>query len=101
MIEIPFNDDFTDQMERTQSHGSNPCIICGRKCHNLRYRVYVNDGFSHILTADEFRQEAGEMGLFPIGANCLQKHPEIRPYVQPVNPVSTQPFNDNHTNLSI
>jgi hypothetical protein len=82
MIEIPFDPLFVENMNRTQSHGFNPCIICGRKCKNPRYKVYVNSGFSHILTEDEFRQDEGQMLLFPIGADCLRKHPEVRSYVQ-------------------
>jgi hypothetical protein len=82
MIEIPFNDDFCEQMDRTGSHGVNPCIVCGRNIKNKRAkRVYVNSGFSHILTAEEFQQDEGEMGSWPVGADCLSKHPEIRPYI--------------------
>lgn len=82
MIEIPFNLDFSEQMERTGSHGDNPCVVCGRNIKNKRAkRVYVDSGFSHILTAEEFQQDAGEMGSWAIGNDCLQKHPELQPYI--------------------
>jgi len=82
MIEIPFNPDFSEQMDRTNSHGDHPCIVCGRKCRNPRYQVYVNSGFSHILNTEEIAQDEGEMGWFPVGPDCLKKHPELRSYVR-------------------
>lgn len=85
MIAIPFDPAYTysDNRERTQTHGNDPCIVCGRECNNPKYKVYVNNGFTHILTPREFNEQATiNMGLFPIGATCLRLHPELKPYIQ-------------------
>jgi hypothetical protein len=79
---IPFDENFARNMDATGSHGNNPCILCGRRCPKPRYKVYVDSGFTHLLTMASFQQDAGEMGLFPVGMNCLCKHPEIQPYIQ-------------------
>jgi hypothetical protein len=82
MIEIPFAADFNENMDRTNSHGNNPCIVCGRNIRNKKAkRVHVNSGFSHILTVEEFKADAGEMGSWPVGPDCLNKHPELCEYI--------------------
>jgi len=86
-IEIPFNDDFSEQMDRTGSHGRSPCIVCGRQCPNPRYMVHVHEGLLTIVTEEEATRlneddPSGDMGMWPIGTDCLKKHPELRPYVQ-------------------
>lgn len=87
-IEIPFNDDFGEQMDRTGSHGRSPCIVCGRQCPNPRYMVHVHGGLQTIVTEEEAEQlnnsdeSGGDMGMWPIGTDCLKKHPELRPYAQ-------------------
>lgn len=43
--------------------------------------MYVNSGFTHILSAEEFRTDESEMGSWPVGPDCLDKHPELREYI--------------------
>src|SRR5690242_14568660 len=92
-IAIPYKDDFTDQMERTRAHGDYPCIVCGRKVRDPRYMVHVHGGGLTIATeqeAEELNKDeegAADMGMYPIGADCLRKHPELKPYVQEQEPI--------------
>lgn len=64
-----------------------PCIICGRQVRDPRYMVHVHDGGDSIVTEVEasMLSESADMGLFPIGPDCLKAHPEIKPYVQEQN----------------
>lgn len=88
MIDIPFSVNFIQNMDRTNSHGDFPCIICGCKAANARYWVHVHGGFSTIVTDEEAAalnkgdERGADMGMFPIGSDCLRKHPEIKSYVQ-------------------
>lgn len=95
MINIPFDEKFSENMDRTNSHGDNPCIICGRKCRTLDNLVHVHGGFSTIVTEEEAKKlnvtdGGADMGMFPIGPDCLKKHPELRTYVQ-VQGVTSKP----------
>ena len=81
MIKIPFSDNFTANMDRTNSHGDNPCVVCGCQCSNPKWKVRVDHGLTHLLTEKEFEEDEGGFGLWPIGKNCLEKHPELREYV--------------------
>lgn len=85
MIDIPFNPDFNEQFDRSSKNGEFlPCVVCGRMCKNPRYLTHVHGGFSVLVTEDEAKtmNEGADMGMFPIGSDCLKKHPELRPYVQ-------------------
>lgn len=86
-IDIPFAPDFSENMDRTNSHGDHPCIICGRKARQSRYWVHVHGGFTTIVTEQEAERlnateyVRADMGMFPIGSDCLRKHPELKEYV--------------------
>lgn len=85
MIEIPCNRDFNEQFDRSQKNGRyQPCVVCGRICTNPRFMVHVHGGFSVLVREDEVSglQEGADMGMYPIGSNCLRQHPELKPYVQ-------------------
>lgn len=90
MIEIPFDDNFSENQDKFPCHDAQqPCVICGRACKNPRYMVRVHDGYTKIVTEEEaermntvdYDKYADDMGMHPIGPDCLRKHPEIRPYV--------------------
>lgn len=60
------------------------CVICGRGITSANPRmVHVHCGGWTLVTEDEATHldPAADMGLFPIGPECLRRHPEIRPYV--------------------
>jgi hypothetical protein len=61
-----------------------PCIICGRPCKDPKYMIHEHEGGGTAVAEEEAAKldGAGDMGLQPIGADCLDEHPELRPYVQ-------------------
>ena len=60
------------------------CAICGRgiKATNPRY-VHIHNGGRAVVTDEEAStlDPVADMGVFPIGPECLRKHPEVRPYL--------------------
>jgi hypothetical protein len=66
-----------------------PCIICGKPVEMAGNPAMVRVFWgTHIVTDAEARGiisregEGGDVGGYPIGAGCLRKHPEIRPYTR-------------------
>lgn len=56
-----------------------PCVICGREVKgSLRWLVRL-DTSSTIHSVDAVNLGADDMGCYPIGADCLRQHPEIKP----------------------
>lgn len=80
---IPKSKQYDANRER-YGHGVNyPCVVCGRPVSNPKYMVEcVNGGVSECVmpeTADT--SDPGYMGFFPVGPDCLKKHPELKPFV--------------------
>lgn len=64
-----------------------PCILCGRECKHPKFFVWEHNGGGTLVTLQEGEElnEAGhsgaDLGLQPIGPDCLKKHPQIKPFV--------------------
>lgn len=95
MIDIPRIKNYHDNSERTNANGEGncPCIVCGRAINMDRphWMVYVHGGGSVIVTETEHTEmnranERGDLGCYPIGPECLRKHPDIKPYAIRVKP---------------
>ena len=75
-----------DYYKNMEKAGDLPtCVICGRgiKAEHPRM-VHVHDGGLAVVTNEEAAtmNDAADLGLYPIGPECLKKHPRIKPYVQ-------------------
>jgi len=82
MIAIPFHPNFSSNLEKVK-HNELPCVVCGKSIATPRKWVRVVNGGCWIGTNQEGESEpAGDMGFFPIGADCLRNHPEIKEHVQ-------------------
>jgi hypothetical protein len=87
MIEIPYNEDFSDNVDRYHSwrDGYMPCIICGKPVDMSKNPTMVNVVQGSELATEEEAEAImttghGDCGGYPIGANCLKKRPELKPY---------------------
>ena len=66
---------------------SYPCILCGSPCPNPKYYVWEHCGGGVVVTPEEGGRlnangESGaDLGMQPIGDDCLRKHPELKPYL--------------------
>lgn len=81
MFEIPRHPNYHKNQCKAPENTS-PCICCGKPVKNAKYWVATWDGY-YAVTQDEVGEldPAGDSGGFPIGADCLRKHPELKPYV--------------------
>ena len=88
MIEIQISNRY--EFNRAHFHGDGlPCVVCGKGVNmkTVRY-LHLHLGGSHAVTvreADDLSEEGRDnedMGAYPIGACCLRKHPELKPYVE-------------------
>ena len=60
----------------------NPCVICGRpvKKDGAKY-LEVFDGGRQFSDGHADQNDAGYMGCFPIGSDCLREHSELKDLV--------------------
>lgn len=75
--------------ENYNGQGSTPCLVCGKPVKNPVYFLHVVDGGASIIKPDEtWDNEAADLGLYPLGADCKKKHPELDEYVIVRKPMS-------------
>jgi hypothetical protein len=83
MLDFKPNPDHHEQEQKIRDYHDTPCIICGRGVKDpWKNTVHVYWGFTAV-TEEEAKElpSNGDLGLWPIGSDCLKKHPEILPYV--------------------
>jgi hypothetical protein len=83
MLDFTPNADHREQEQRIKDFHDTPCVICGRGVKEpWKHTVHVYLGFT-LITSEEAENidPSGDLGAWPIGANCLKKHPEIKPYL--------------------
>ena len=83
MLEIVQTDDYDKNFSKGWRDGGTPCVVCGRGVKPPhRYVVHVHCGGSHVVTEAEAATlpENEDLGGYPIGADCLRRNPEDRPY---------------------
>lgn len=82
MIEIPKTPDYVKNSSKAGEW--HPCSICGKAIKKPDTAAWLRTAYgSHAITAAELEalDKAGDSGCFPVGADCLRRHPELRPYV--------------------
>ena len=85
MIKIPYNYKLIERNEKI--HGMNDgthCIICNKPVNVDKHKYWVRlvNGGCYIGTPEEGQAEpAADLGYYPIGRDCLNRHPEIEQYV--------------------
>lgn len=82
------SDRYSENQDRFPCKGdAYPCVICGRPCPNPKYMIWCHNGGNTAVTLAEGHRlnksgHAGaDLGMQPIGADCLRKNPQLRPYV--------------------
>jgi hypothetical protein len=56
-----------------------PCCICGKGIKNMSKAKHLRVNTANQFVADDVELAPGEdMGCFPIGPECLKKHPELK-----------------------
>jgi hypothetical protein len=82
MIEIHCNPNHNDNAEKIKDPSNETeCLVCGK---GIKWpwinSIHVYLGY-YAVTEDEEIDESGDTGMFPIGSDCLKKHPELLPYI--------------------
>lgn len=74
---------YSQNQERFAKGDASPCVLCGKAVEKPRYEVHLHQGGSHVVTEKEARclDPGGDMGMYPLGAECYKRCPGIRPYV--------------------
>lgn len=85
MIEIHMTDDRDKQVDRIKGNYL-PCVVCGRAVKQEKYFIRVFYGATAVTDSEakaiiERDGSGGDLLYYPIGANCLRNHPELKPYV--------------------
>lgn len=78
----------TYNRNQRHAHDMPTCVICGKGIKAPRYHVHVHYGGGTVVTESEAVTAnlngwaSGDLYFYPIGSDCLAKHPEYLPYVQ-------------------
>ena len=85
MINVPQYEHFSVKGRGRWSADSTPCYICAKPIREdrIKYMLHIHCGGGVAVTEAEAAtlDEAGDLGCHPIGADCLRRHPELKPYV--------------------
>lgn len=85
-VAVPYNRRPGARSARPARGDELPCIICAKPISKERQSVvawiHVHDGGATAVTEAEANtlDSAGDLGLHPIGDDCLKRHPELHPY---------------------
>lgn len=84
MIEVPQHPNYMANKDRYGKPDALPCVVCGKGVSKPRWWVRLHLGGSHLVTEAEAETlpENEDMGAYPLGADCLRQHPELRLYAQ-------------------
>jgi hypothetical protein len=87
LIAFKQNDDYRDQVRKTNAErsGYSPCCVCGRAIKDGTAKmVHIVEGGSSLALPEEEAtiDPSADLGCYPIGPECLKKHPEYRPYAR-------------------
>lgn len=69
---------------RSRRHGDRyMCIVCGLAMPSPKFMCHVIDGGGVALHPDDegiYVSDGGDMNFLPVGADCLRRHPALKPY---------------------
>jgi hypothetical protein len=94
MIEIKHSENYAKNQSRNKDN-AYPCIICGKSVNNPKHFVRLFYGATVVMETEaraiiEKEGEGGDMLYYPVGSDCLKKHPELKPYVEDAARVSKE-----------
>lgn len=84
MIEIPHHPNYSKNQERITGD-AYPCVVCGKavtRPNPKQVRMWLGTALVTDAEAEALNDPASDMGYYPIGNDCLRKHPELRPYMK-------------------
>ena len=86
MIELPRSVNYGVNQDRYPCRGNQyECIVCGKPVNvPAKSIVRVHDGGSAVVTNEEAEtlDANADLGMHPVGQDCLRRHPELKPYIE-------------------
>lgn len=81
MVRIPYSKQYEKNLDRLKMN-ETPCAICGKAAGVPNPYVRTWEG-AYIVTEDEAKtlNPNGDTGNWPIGPDCLKRHPELKAYL--------------------
>jgi hypothetical protein len=80
MIRIPEHKNFHQNADKCRG-SVQPCAVCGKPCPTPKYYIHVGNGGGWAVTEEEAAADpAGDLGGYPVGADCWNKYPQLHPY---------------------
>ena len=80
-IHVPQNADYMVQSERARGNAQH-CVICGRGCPKPKAMILCIDCDISTAIMPEDQPSGSDCGYFPIGADCLKRHPDLIPFTR-------------------
>lgn len=75
----------SEALKRARSTGdSYPCAVCGVHVPRAKVFVHMIEGGGvalHCADAEAYVPDGGDMGMYPVGSDCIKAHPELKPYI--------------------
>lgn len=80
MIELPQSPNYDKNVARVVEDVAC-CVVCGKEIgwHSYVIRLYQD---KYVITSDEMLNLKDDCGYYSVGAWCVRKHPELKPYVE-------------------
>lgn len=73
---------------RARMGDAYPCVVCGLPISKPRFVCHMIGGGGVALHPEDEAEfaadteaQAGDMGCYPIGGDCLKRHPAMLPFV--------------------
>ena len=83
MITIPKSKSFDANERKYGQNDGSACIVCSKPVAAPTTWVRIYAG-SYICTAAEAEANPdADTGYYPVGPECLHKHPQMKEYVRP------------------
>lgn len=90
-ITVPKRTEYVDNVHRTKAYadGFEPCCLCGRAINMSKPFKMLHDiaggagEYLHPSCEEDYRasgNNAADMGMYPIGPECLRQNPALREY---------------------
>jgi len=84
MISIPVSKAKASNERKYGDNVGDACVVCSRPIAEPKYMVRIYAGCDICTDAEAEANPDADTGFYPIGTECIRKHPQIKPYVQEV-----------------
>ncbi len=82
-VKVPSSAHYSENRAKYPCRGeSYPCAVCGKPVNNPKHYLHI-EGCWALEPGEAVKDESADLGLQPVGTDCLRRHPELRPCTIP------------------